>query len=119
MPPNSTFERLTLGSSVRSGVYSGSSVTSWPRVMSSAASALSRRQLPQYMPPAPAVMERIFMRQGTLRFSHVPLDQAAAGASDRRDRLACCKMDHAVGVHAWTRLSPARSKQMQHTRMIV
>src|SRR6202043_2340713 len=61
MPPNSTFERLTLGSSVRSGVYSGSSVTSWPRATSSAASALSRRQLPQYMPPAPAVMERIFM----------------------------------------------------------
>src|SRR5713101_5983981 len=66
MPPNSTVERLTSGSSVRSGVYSGSNVTSWPRATSSAASALSRRQLPQYMPPAPAVMERIFMRRETL-----------------------------------------------------
>src|SRR4029453_10001664 len=36
----------------------GSSETSCPRAISSAASALSRRQLPQYMPPAPAVMSR-------------------------------------------------------------
>src|SRR5258708_23358290 len=76
MPPNSTVERLTLGSSVRSGVYSGSNVTSWPRATSSAASALSRRQLPQYMPPAPAVMERIFMYQLT------SMDQPATFALD-------------------------------------
>src|SRR5262245_45133718 len=61
MPPNRTFGRVTLGSSVRSGVYSGISVTSWPLAISSVASALSWRQLPQYIPPAPAVMERIFI----------------------------------------------------------
>jgi hypothetical protein len=48
------------GSSVSVGVYTGSRVTSCPRAMSSAASALSRRQLPQNMSPAPAVMLRIF-----------------------------------------------------------
>src|SRR5713101_602996 len=61
MPPNSTRSRLTLASSVVVGVYSGRSVTSWPRAISSTASALSREQLPQYMPAAPAVMDRIFI----------------------------------------------------------
>ena len=37
-------------------------MTSWPRARSSAASALSRRQLPQYIAPAPPVNERIRMR---------------------------------------------------------
>src|SRR5437870_1017328 len=37
------------------------SVTSWPRASSSTASALSRRQLPQYIPAAPAVMDRILI----------------------------------------------------------
>src|SRR5260221_11545972 len=40
----------------------GRSDTSWPRAISCAARALSRRQLPQYMPPAPAVIWRIRTR---------------------------------------------------------
>ena len=36
-------------------------MTSCPRASSSTASALSREQLPQYMPAAPAVIERILM----------------------------------------------------------
>src|SRR5829696_4264415 len=36
-------------------------MTSWPRDNISAASALSRRQLPQYIVPAPPVNERILM----------------------------------------------------------
>src|SRR5438105_9921062 len=59
MPPNSTRSRLTFASSGLVGVYSGRSVTSWPRASSSTASALSREQLPQYIPAAPAVIERI------------------------------------------------------------
>src|SRR5438552_2376965 len=62
MPPKSTRRRLTFGSSVRVGVYTGTSVTSWPRAISSVASALSRKQLPQYIPAAPAVIERILTR---------------------------------------------------------
>src|SRR5512134_339309 len=58
MPPKKTWPSLTFASSVRVGVYTGRSRTSWPRSSSSRASALSRRQLPQYMPPAPAVMWR-------------------------------------------------------------
>ena len=61
MPPKSTSGRLTFSSSVRVGVYTGISVTSCPRVINSAASPLSRKQLPQYIPAAPAVMDRIFM----------------------------------------------------------
>jgi hypothetical protein len=34
---------------------------SWPRAISSIASALSRRQLPQYIPAAPAVIDKILM----------------------------------------------------------
>ena len=60
-----TLEReLTRGgdpSAVRVGAYTGSSVKSCPRAISSAASALSRKQLPQYIPAAPAVMERTRM----------------------------------------------------------
>src|SRR5688572_8946835 len=37
------------------------SVTSCPRAINSAASPLSRKQLPQYIPAAPAVIDRIFM----------------------------------------------------------
>src|SRR5207247_8957482 len=37
------------------------SVTSWPRASSSTARALSRRQLPQYIPAAPAVTDRILI----------------------------------------------------------
>src|SRR5688572_8491328 len=59
IPPISTFEALTLGSSTSVGVYAGCSVTSCPRAISAVASELSRRQLPQYIPAAPAVMERI------------------------------------------------------------
>src|SRR6266852_9868583 len=62
MPPNSTRSRLTFASSGLVGVYNGRSVTSCPRASSSTASALSREQLPQYMPAAPAVSERIFTR---------------------------------------------------------
>src|SRR5215212_1533164 len=36
-------------------------MTSWPRDNISAASALSRRQLPQYIVPAPPVNDRILM----------------------------------------------------------
>src|SRR5688500_15420465 len=61
MPPNSTRCSLTFGSSVRVGVYTGTRCTSCPCASSSAASALSRKQLPQYIPAAPAVIERIFM----------------------------------------------------------
>ena len=39
------------------------STTSCPRASSSAASALSRRQLPQYMLPAPPVSDRILTRR--------------------------------------------------------
>ena len=60
-PPKNTRPLLTFGSSVSVGVYTGSSVTSWPRPISSAASALSRRQLPQYIDAAPAVRDRMFM----------------------------------------------------------
>src|SRR6476646_6674605 len=63
MPPKSTRSRLTLGSSGLVGVYRGTSVTSCPRASSSTASALSREQLPQYMPAAPAVIERILIRR--------------------------------------------------------
>jgi len=64
MPPKNTGRpALTFGSSVTVGVYTGNSVTSCPRAISSAASALSRRQLPQNMSAAPAVMERMFMRR--------------------------------------------------------
>src|SRR5437870_10246490 len=66
MPPNSTRLRLTLASSGFVGVYSGRSVTLWPRARSSTASALSREQLPQYIPAAPAVIERIFIRASRL-----------------------------------------------------
>src|SRR6187397_624277 len=62
MPPNNTRPpALTLGSSVRTGVYIGTSDTSCPRAINSAASPLSRKQLPQYIPAAPAVIDRIFM----------------------------------------------------------
>src|SRR6187431_1599947 len=67
MPPNRTVGALTFGSSTSVGVYTGCSVTSWPRASNSAASALSRRQLPQYIPAAPAVMKRIFIRSGSHR----------------------------------------------------
>jgi hypothetical protein len=59
MPPKSTRSRLTLGSSGLVGVYRGTSVTSCPRASNSTASALSREQLPQYIPAAPAVIDRI------------------------------------------------------------
>src|SRR5450755_2818 len=38
---------------------------SWPCLLSSAASALSRKQLPQYILAAPAVNARIFIRSGS------------------------------------------------------
>ena len=59
MPPKTTWCWLTLRSSVRVGVYTGVSTTSCPRAMSADASALSRRQLPQYICPAPPVNDRI------------------------------------------------------------
>src|SRR6267378_1832365 len=71
MPPNSTRSRLTFASSGLVGVYNGRSVTSWPRASSSTASALSREQLPQYIPAAPAVMDRIFIA-ATPRTQRVP-----------------------------------------------
>ena len=67
MPPNTTWCWLTLRSSVRVGVYTGVSTTSCPRAMSADASALSRRQLPQYIGPAPPVNDRILTT--TLRAS--------------------------------------------------
>jgi len=54
MPPKNTRRTLTSISSVRSGVYVGTSTTSSPNSISAAASVLSCRQLPQYMPAAPA-----------------------------------------------------------------
>ena len=60
MPPKKTFSWLTFGSSVSVGVYNGTSVTSCPWRSISVASALSRRQEPQYIPAAPAVICRIF-----------------------------------------------------------
>ena len=45
---------LTFSSSVRSGVYMGASVQSWPAASRAAAKVLPCRQLPQYIPPAPA-----------------------------------------------------------------
>src|SRR3954470_8788598 len=62
MPPKNTCAPLTFLSSVRVGVYTGVSTTSCPLASSSAASALSRRQLPQYIVPAPPVNERILIR---------------------------------------------------------
>ena len=62
-PPKKIRGALTLASSVRVGVYIGSSSTSCPSAISAVANALSRIQLPQYMPPAPAVMYVI--RMGT------------------------------------------------------
>src|SRR5438552_13323024 len=50
-------------------------MTSCPWAISSAASALSRRQLPQYIFAAPAVMARIFMRRlgGAVKEEYVAL----------------------------------------------
>src|ERR1035441_6990029 len=62
IPFINTTGSLTLDSSERVGVYSGSRTMSWPCLLSSAASALSRRQLPQYILAAPAVNARIFIR---------------------------------------------------------
>src|SRR3954454_16119164 len=59
MPPKNTCAPLTFLSSVRVGVYTGVSTTSCPLASSSAASALSRRQVPQYIVPAPPVNDRI------------------------------------------------------------
>src|SRR3954471_20533852 len=59
MPPKNTCAPLTLRSSVRVGVYTGVSTTSCPFASSSAASALSRRRVPQYIVPAPPVNDRI------------------------------------------------------------
>src|SRR5437867_3807831 len=77
MPPNRTRLRLTLASSGLVGVYSGSSVTSCPRFNSSTANALSREQLPQYIPAAPAVIERIFTTP--------PSEKPEAGTETRSD----------------------------------
>ena len=65
MPPKSTSGRLTFFSSVRVGVYTGMSVTSCPRAINSTASPLSRKQLPQYIPAAPAVIDRMRIDRGT------------------------------------------------------
>src|SRR5260370_14034620 len=100
MPPNSTVGRLTLGSSVRSGVYSGSNVTSWPRATSSAASALSRRQLPQYMPPAPAVMERIFTLSTRACLQRRGLKRACA--EQKLDDVAFVRLEP-VELDGWNR----------------
>src|ERR1035441_4817290 len=62
IPFINTTGSLTFDSSERVGVYSGSRMMSWPCLLSSAASALSRRQLPQYILAAPAVNARIFIR---------------------------------------------------------
>src|ERR687884_204525 len=78
MPPKKTFSRLTFGSSVSVGVYMGSNTTSWPRAINSAASALSRRQVPQYMLAAPAVMDRILI---SIEFSSSNGDGALEGAA--------------------------------------
>src|SRR5438477_1470997 len=61
MPPQNTFCSLTFVSSVSVGVYIGRRVMSWPWLLISAASALSRIQLPQYIGPAPAVNAMIFI----------------------------------------------------------
>src|SRR6202790_1315557 len=103
MPPNSTVERLTFGSSVRSGVYSGSNVTSWPRATSSAARAVSRRQLPQYMPPAPAVMERIFMYRLT---NHDFQLSALSFQRLQRRRLERARAEQELDDVAFVRLEP-------------
>src|SRR5438093_6744841 len=85
IPPKSTRSRLTLVSSGLVGVYSGTSVTSWPRAISSTASALSREQLPQYIPAAPAVMERILISRPSEKPAHETENQSdcprAAAAS--------------------------------------
>src|SRR6185436_11411352 len=70
MPPNSTRSRLTFGSSGLVGVYRGRSVTSCPRAISSTASALSREQLPQYIPAAPAVTDKILISPCTQHKGH-------------------------------------------------
>src|ERR1039457_1034219 len=62
MPPKKTLCAATLVSSVSVGVYMGSRTMSCPWLFSSAASALSRMQLPQYICAAPAVKAMIFIR---------------------------------------------------------
>src|ERR1035438_10506801 len=61
IPFMNTKGSLTFDSSERVGVYSGSRMMSWPCRLSSAARALSRRQLPQYILAAPAVNASIFI----------------------------------------------------------
>ena len=43
------------------GKYSGTMSTSWPCWRSAATSALSRKQFPQYIPPAPGVIWTMFI----------------------------------------------------------
>src|ERR1051325_5962533 len=52
---------------------------SWPSRLSSAASVLSRRQLPQYIRAAPAVNARIFIAESVHALHHALL-QPAEGA---------------------------------------
>src|ERR1700679_3306221 len=56
---------LTSAVSVRRGVKRGISVTFWPARRRAEASVLSRRQLPQYIPAAPAARIAIFTALGS------------------------------------------------------
>src|ERR1041384_3492101 len=73
---------LTFSSSVRVGVSIGTSRTSCPCLSSSAASALSRRQLPQYIPAAPAVIDRILIARFLILGFWI-LDSFGLSAADR------------------------------------
>src|SRR5262245_12653026 len=61
IPPKNTFFCEASGSSTLIGMYAGMSSASWPRLRSAVTSVLSRMQLPQYMPAAPAVMNAMRM----------------------------------------------------------
>src|SRR5262245_25803423 len=92
IPPNSTRSSLTFVSSGLVGVYIGINVTSWPRASSSTASALSRAQLPQYIPAEPAVIERIFITYR--REDEVP----APGRRGQAGRMGGGKLDSGLRI---------------------
>src|SRR5579871_6646653 len=52
------------------------SSASWPRPRSAVTSVLSRMQLPQYIPAAPAVMNAILMRDGDPAGRELPVTLA-------------------------------------------
>src|SRR5882724_12945307 len=74
--------------SVRSGENNGISVTSWPARRRAEASALSRMQLPQYMPPAPAARMLIFKRCCSASMSRRIVGPARRWAKRSRRRAA-------------------------------